>query len=179
MLDPDEVHEEELSTDEFLDRHFVGPDDGHIPAEATWRDHWDEYPDAQPGDYAWFDDAEEPVLYWKYDDGYQVALTNLDFGDWQATITVPESFGSVGPMAHTIKAQFTPTVGDRQVGYIDEVRMDGHTPEAVVVRCSEAEGMPIVALESLIEEFRETAAENDQFHEQLDACLSAADEYSE
>jgi hypothetical protein len=168
-VDPEEVREEGLTTDELVDDYFVGPGDEGT-TEVTVPPGWEEE-DAGPD--RWFED--DGTLVWMYD-GFRIAVNNETFGKWRAKIEVPHSVSKwlVGPGGkdHEIKACFAPTVGDRREGYIEDVTdVDGDT---VVTVYTATNFQPHVSLERLADDMREYAEEAEEGTEQVEAAFEAA-----
>lgn len=180
MVDTDRIREEGLTTEEVLDREFVGPHD--TPTEAHWPEYFDDYPEEQPGDEAWLDEDDdgEPVLCWE-DGDFSVRLKCIEWGDWEARISIPERVGRHIPKPTGFKAHHPPTIGDHPVGFVDEIEYpdDGYTAGTIVLRLAEAEGMPIVAPSSYVDDLREYAEDSEEYMAEVDEMLAAARENEE
>jgi hypothetical protein len=179
MVAPDRIEDEGLSADDVLQKELVMPEDA--PTEPHWVPEWDEWPEEQPGDEAWMDEDSEgrTALVFTTDDGFRVELVCLDYSDWQARIGIPEDVGSYIVDEHTFKARHPVMLGDIPMGYVDEVLWrgeDSYDAEAVVIRISEAEGMPVSEVESFVRGLREEHAETLQGMDDLGEKLNVARE---
>lgn len=180
----DEVNEHGWGTDDLMEHAFVGPEDAgttEVILDPEIESHNGRIDTRNGTDY----------LMWEYE-GVTVAVSNEGFGEWRAELSIPEDIAEwlhgPGGTAHTIKSQFSVTVGDHQIGYIDEVWRDQEAtrgvfgsdvpPTRLVVRTADNH-QPYVCIRSLIDDLAAYAEDAERSAEQMEDAFKAAKEHNE
>lgn len=186
MVSEEEIRSEGLTGDDVIDREFVRPEEA--PTDVYWPDYFDDHPESRPADDVRIEERDDGTPVMKWTDGeFEVELEGVEKeagfpgGDWRATIHLPKSVGVHFFDEHEIKCHYPPMLGDQPEGYVEEVVTadSGYRGEAIVLRLKDAEGMPLVLVESYPDMLRKEAEASAEQATKIQKKLDAAHENEE
>ena len=164
MVSEETIREEQLTTEEVLDRELETPQQ-----ECEWVPEWDEYPEEQPGENTRLKDG---VLYWERD-GFTVKLESYETTHWKATVEIPEEVGKWSPRAIDLKCNPKP-----EYGFVESVDAENHeATEAVLILQDNFQ--PVFEVQQWIDAQIESAEHGEQFQDELGSKTSLARENEE
>lgn len=119
MVTKDQIEEEELTTEEVIDREFVEPQQ-----EVRILPEWEEYPEERPGENLRIEDDQ---LVWERD-GFEARLWSHETTHWKAQITIPREYGKYDPRPVDMKSKSIP-----EYGFVESVEMDDYAAVGVTL----------------------------------------------
>jgi hypothetical protein len=160
MVTKDQIREEELTSEDVLDRITAEP-----RREPEWVPEWDEHPEERPGENT---RLEEGTLIWERD-GFEVRLESYETTHWRVEVDIPEHVGQWMPREIDMKAN-TP-----EAGYVDEVETESyHTVGAVLI--FQTNFQPVYEVNRWIDDQLQYAEDSEEFTSEVEEKLEVAKE---
>jgi hypothetical protein len=164
MLDEDEIREQELTTDDVLDRHLAEPQ-----TEVEWVPEWDEDPDVRPGENCRIEDG---VLIFERK-GFEARIESYETTHWKVDLDIPETVGEWYPREIDLQCHPRP-----EHGFIRDVETEDYfASQATLI--IQANRQPVWEVEKFIDELAENAQESAEFRDELSEKLAVARENEE
>jgi hypothetical protein len=159
MVSKEEIEEQNLTTDDVLDRHLAEPQEA-----VEWLPEWDDHPEERPGDNA---RIEDETLIWENGE-FEARLQSYETTHWKATVTIPKWVGEYYPRGFELKCLSIP-----EFGFVDDVETEDYCAvEATLIL--QANHQPVYEVNKYIDELRDGAEQSQQFREELEEKMAAA-----
>lgn len=159
MDDIQKIQEEEMTTEEVLDRYTEEP-----RTSVEMLPEWEEYPEEAPGENT---RVEDDTLIWERD-GFEIRLESFETTHWKADISVPHEYGK--HYARPIDAKCG--LGTEHT-YVEDVETEDYALSSVTLLTA-ANFMPVHEVQKFVDAIIDDAQASEQFIEEMEAKLDAA-----
>ncbi|MFW6435902.1 MAG: hypothetical protein ACOCY1_05920 [Halovenus sp.] len=159
MVDIDQIEEEEMTSEEVLDRYTAEPQ-----TEPEWVPEWDEYPEERPGDNT---RIEDDALLWERD-GFAVRLESYETTHWRIEIEIPEHVGEHYPRGFELKCRPKP-----EYGFVKSVEQKDYVTTGATLIIAENR-QPVYEVQAFIDDLLESAEQSQQFIDDIEEAMAVA-----